>query len=172
MRGRIVAERGDAQAGVEEMSQAYAMWAATGAVVTTPFYLALQAEGLALAGRPDEGLTLLRRALGIVTQYGERYYEAEIRRLIGELMLQSATLHGRDESGEAGQERLKASTALVSRCGGLGGCVAQSLAAAGIGRLVLAHGGLLAPGRARRTTTRRARPRPEAPRPEVCCRPT
>lgn len=43
--------------------------------------------------------------------------------------------------GEAGQEKLKGATALVSRCGGLGGPLALSLAAAGIGRLVIAHGG-------------------------------
>ncbi len=43
--------------------------------------------------------------------------------------------------GEAGQRRLKASSVLISRCGGLGGVVAYELAAAGIGRLVLAHAG-------------------------------
>ena len=45
--------------------------------------------------------------------------------------------------GEEGQQRLKSSTALVSRIGGLGGPVAQQLAAAGIGKLILAHGGTL-----------------------------
>ncbi|MEE3178268.1 MAG: ThiF family adenylyltransferase, partial [Verrucomicrobiota bacterium] len=40
-----------------------------------------------------------------------------------------------DELGPSGQERLKASTALVTRVGGLGGPLAQSLAAAGIGKL-------------------------------------
>ena len=45
--------------------------------------------------------------------------------------------------GEAGQRRLKGATVMVSRIGGLGGVVAQQLAAAGIGRLVLAHGGNL-----------------------------
>lgn len=43
--------------------------------------------------------------------------------------------------GEAGQEKLKGASALVSRCGGLGGPVAYSLAAAGIGKLVIAHAG-------------------------------
>lgn len=43
--------------------------------------------------------------------------------------------------GREGQERLKSATVLVSRCGGLGGNVAYQLAAAGIGRLILAHGG-------------------------------
>lgn len=44
---------------------------------------------------------------------------------------------------EAGQRRLKDSSVLVSRCGGVGGMVAYALAAAGVGRLVLAHAGNL-----------------------------
>ena len=47
--------------------------------------------------------------------------------------------------GERGQERLKAATVLVSRCGGVGGTVAYQLAAAGIGKLVLAHAGNVRP---------------------------
>ena len=47
--------------------------------------------------------------------------------------------------GEEGQARLKAASVLVSRVGGLGSPVAYELAAAGIGRLVLAHGGNLRP---------------------------
>jgi len=47
--------------------------------------------------------------------------------------------------GESGQIKLKGAAALVSRCGGLGGPVCQSLAAAGIGRLIVAHGGVLKP---------------------------
>ena len=43
--------------------------------------------------------------------------------------------------GEEGQKKLKASAALVSRVGGLGSPVAYELAAAGIGKLILAHGG-------------------------------
>ena len=45
------------------------------------------------------------------------------------------------EFGEAGQEKLKDASVLVSRCGGLGSVVAYELAAAGVGKLVLAHGG-------------------------------
>ena len=43
--------------------------------------------------------------------------------------------------GEAGQEKLKNSSVLISRVGGVGSVVAYELAAAGIGKLVLAHGG-------------------------------
>lgn len=43
--------------------------------------------------------------------------------------------------GEEGQRRLKAATVLISRIGGVGGTAALQLAAAGIGRLILAHAG-------------------------------
>jgi len=45
--------------------------------------------------------------------------------------------------GEGGQTKLRNASALVSRVGGLGGPVALQLAAAGIGRLVIAHAGNL-----------------------------
>ncbi len=48
--------------------------------------------------------------------------------------------------GEQGQEKLKGASVLISRCGGVGGAAAFQLAAAGVGRLVLAHGGNLKPG--------------------------
>lgn len=47
--------------------------------------------------------------------------------------------------GDAGQARLKGATVLVSRVGGLGSVVAYELAAAGVGRLILAHGGDIKP---------------------------
>lgn len=47
--------------------------------------------------------------------------------------------------GEAGQEKLKGSSVLVSRVGGLGSVVAYELAAAGVGKLVLAHAGNVKP---------------------------
>lgn len=47
--------------------------------------------------------------------------------------------------GEAGQERLKNASVLISRVGGLGGVVAYQLAAAGVGKLVLAHAGNIKP---------------------------
>ncbi len=45
--------------------------------------------------------------------------------------------------GREAQEKLKNASALVSRVGGLGGPLALSLAAAGVGRIILAHGGEL-----------------------------
>jgi molybdopterin/thiamine biosynthesis adenylyltransferase len=47
--------------------------------------------------------------------------------------------------GEEGQQKLKGASVLISRCGGLGGVVAYELAAAGVGRLVIAHRGDIKP---------------------------
>jgi molybdopterin/thiamine biosynthesis adenylyltransferase len=47
--------------------------------------------------------------------------------------------------GEAGQEKLKGASALVSRVGGLGSPIAYQLAASGWGKVVLAHAGNVKP---------------------------
>ena len=47
--------------------------------------------------------------------------------------------------GETGQEKLKNSSVMVSRVGGVGSVVAYELAAAGVGKLVLAHAGNVKP---------------------------
>jgi molybdopterin-synthase adenylyltransferase len=68
--------------------------------------------------------------------------------------------------GEEGQRRLKAATVLISRIGGVGGTVAYCLAAAGVGRLVLAHAGCIQPSDLNRqllmTTDRLGTPRVES----------
>ncbi len=43
--------------------------------------------------------------------------------------------------GEYGQRKLKSASVMISRVGGVGSVVAYELAAAGVGKLVLAHGG-------------------------------
>ncbi|HBP55695.1 MAG TPA: MoeZ/MoeB, partial [Verrucomicrobiales bacterium] len=50
-----------------------------------------------------------------------------------------------DGFGLDGQEKLKNATVLISRCGGLGGVVAYELAAAGVGKMILAHAGNIKP---------------------------
>ncbi len=47
--------------------------------------------------------------------------------------------------GESGQQKLKQASVLISRVGGLGSVVAYELAAAGVGRLILAHAGNVQP---------------------------
>ena len=47
--------------------------------------------------------------------------------------------------GERGQQKLKNASVMVSRVGGVGSVVAYELAAAGVGKLVLAHAGNVKP---------------------------
>ena len=54
-----------------------------------PRQLAILAEAYAFNGQSEEGLAVLEDALRHVENTGERYYEAEIYRLQGELILQS-----------------------------------------------------------------------------------
>ncbi len=91
LHGRARASMGELEAGAAEMAEGYGEWVATGAMVTRGFYLALRAEGAALAGRAPEGLALLRVGLDTVVRCGEAYYEPEIRRLMGELTLIGGT---------------------------------------------------------------------------------
>src|SRR5262249_51130261 len=63
---------------------------ATGAAFQRPHFLSLLAEVHRNLGQPEAGLTALREALALVETTGERYYEAELHRLTGELLLQHA----------------------------------------------------------------------------------
>ena len=60
---------------------------ATGAEASTPYFLALLAETYGKGGQAGEGLTILGEALAIADKNEERYYEAELYRLKGELLL-------------------------------------------------------------------------------------
>lgn len=54
--------------------------------------------------------------------------------------------------GEEGQRKLKSASVMVSRCGGVGGAAATYLAAAGVGRLLIAHAGDVRPSDLHRQT--------------------
>jgi tetratricopeptide (TPR) repeat protein len=55
--------------------------------------LALLADTCRILGQSEEGLEAIREALGIVNRTGEHFYEAELYRLKGELLLQQASRH-------------------------------------------------------------------------------
>jgi predicted ATPase len=76
---------------MEQIIQGIMAWRATGAEVARPHFLALLAEAHGSIGEPEAGLTALAEALSLVDKTGERYYEAEIFRLKGELLLQQSS---------------------------------------------------------------------------------
>ena len=64
---------------------------ATGAEIIRPYFLALLAEAHGTMGQPEAGLTALTEALTLVDKTGERWYEPELYRLKGELLLQQSS---------------------------------------------------------------------------------
>ena len=88
-RGRVLqgwadAQRGEAATGIARLRDGFAAAEATG-TRRAPVHLALLAEGLALAGKIEEGLAALNDALATAAVSGERGWDAEIHRLRGEL---------------------------------------------------------------------------------------
>src|SRR5215467_2306933 len=53
-----------------------------------PYFLALLADVHGTLGEPEAGFTVLSESLVLVDKTGERWYEAELHRLQGELFLQ------------------------------------------------------------------------------------
>jgi predicted ATPase len=71
-----------------QLRQGMAAWRATGAEIAWTFLLIKLAEAYGKAGQAGEGLTALAEALALVNKTGERYFEAELHRLKGGLLLQ------------------------------------------------------------------------------------
>jgi predicted ATPase len=72
---------------VADIREALAAYRATGARYHSTLHLLLFAQALAGCGRYGEGLAALREAAELVEETGERYVEAEIHRLEGNLLL-------------------------------------------------------------------------------------
>jgi predicted ATPase len=88
LQGWALAAQGQGAAGMARMRQGLAAYQATGTVLTTTYWLALLAEACGRDGQVEAGLSAVAEALAAVAQSGERFYEAELYRLQGELMLQ------------------------------------------------------------------------------------
>lgn len=80
---------GNWDAGATRIRKGIAAYLANGAAMMHPYFLGLLAEALETGGQFGEGLDVLARALSIVDETGEHFYEAELHRLRGELLLKS-----------------------------------------------------------------------------------
>jgi predicted ATPase len=86
--GWALAQQGQAQEAIEQINQGLRAYRATGAEILRPYFLAFLAEAHGTLGEPETGLTVLTEALTLAETTGERWYESEIYRLKGELLLQ------------------------------------------------------------------------------------
>jgi tetratricopeptide (TPR) repeat protein len=85
-RGAAVAASGRAQEGLALINEAITVIRATGAVTGTPNLLMMRAGASAKVGQPADGLDCLIEAAEIIETTDERYGEAELHRLRGDLL--------------------------------------------------------------------------------------
>jgi predicted ATPase len=77
---------GRLQEGIDEMQRGLALFNQTGAGIVVPFFQALLAQALGRAGRRSEALALLDASQALTEQGGERWHEAELHRIRGEVL--------------------------------------------------------------------------------------
>jgi predicted ATPase/type II secretory pathway predicted ATPase ExeA len=90
--GWALSEQGDGEKGLARMREGVTALKATGANLSQPYHLALLAQTHGKSGHLHEGLALLEQALAAADKTDERYYEAELYRLKGELTLQKLSV--------------------------------------------------------------------------------
>jgi predicted ATPase len=86
-RGWALAVQGQADAGIAQLQEGITAFRATGAVHQQTHFLALLGEAYGSAGHTSDGLRVFDEALSLVEHHDERYYEAELHRLKGEVLL-------------------------------------------------------------------------------------
>jgi predicted ATPase len=94
LHGWAVAEGGQVEPGLAQMREGLAAIRATGCEIRRPYYLSLLAQGCGRAGQVEEGLTLLQEARTSADASGERWTDAELCRLKGELLAASGAPRG------------------------------------------------------------------------------
>jgi predicted ATPase len=86
VKGWALAQLSQAEEGVAQIRGGLTLAAATGSGLWRTYNLAQLAEACGKAGRIDEGLDAIAEAWDLTQQNGERWWEAEIHRLRGDLL--------------------------------------------------------------------------------------
>ena len=93
LRGWALVKQGQGrEEGIVQIRQGLAVYQATGAELGWPWFLAMMAEAYGKGRQTEEGLTVLAEALAAVDNSGERWREAELYRLKGELTLAQSSV--------------------------------------------------------------------------------
>jgi predicted ATPase len=87
LRGWALAMQGQDEVGMAQVRQGIAAYRATGAALLVPYYCTLLAGVFAHLGHPEDGLQALAEAHALIEQQEERWWEAEVCRLRGVLLL-------------------------------------------------------------------------------------
>ncbi|GLC95406.1 adenylate/guanylate cyclase domain-containing protein [Cupriavidus sp. TA19] len=105
LQGWAIAEQGDIEEGIAKIQHGLAAYRDTGAEFELPYFFALAAQVYGKARKIQLGLDALTDALAIASNKGERYFEAELHRLKGILLLpRSSPIHGMPTDCEVSKE--------------------------------------------------------------------
>jgi len=96
-RGWVQARNGDVAEGMTLLRSGLIAFRASGTQAWLPHFLALCASACDLAGEAEDGLSLLDEAMQIVDRTGERWLEAELYRLKGQLLLRQGHTNTAEE---------------------------------------------------------------------------
>ena len=88
LEGYILTGLGQYETGIRQMRQGLASQQGVGTQTVRPMFLALLAMAYEKGGDAAEGVCVITEALALVDQIGARYFEAELYRLKGALLLQ------------------------------------------------------------------------------------
>jgi predicted ATPase len=88
LQGWALSEQGQPEEGIAKIREGTAAYRARGGEEFLSHDLALLAEAYGKAGQPEEGLMVLTETLDLVNKTGERFSEAELRRLEGLMTMQ------------------------------------------------------------------------------------
>ena len=88
LHGWALAMQGQSEEGIVQLRQGIAAWRATGAALLVPYLCTLLANVCDYLGYTEDGLQALTEAQALVEQHEERWWEAEVYRLRGVLLLQ------------------------------------------------------------------------------------
>ena len=92
--GWVAGARGNLDDGIALMERGLDAWRGTGAHILEPYLLALLAELCLRAGRIEAASERLAEARAQVEKSDERWWEAELHRLEGEILLAAAGQRG------------------------------------------------------------------------------
>jgi predicted ATPase len=87
LRGWALAMQGQGEEGIAQIRQGIAAFRATGAAILAPYFSTLLADVSDHLGHTEDSLWALAEAHTLVEQHEERYWEAEVHRLRGVLLL-------------------------------------------------------------------------------------
>jgi predicted ATPase len=96
-RGWVKAKNADVTEGLSLLRAGSNAYCATGATAWMPLYIALLAGACEIAGQIEEGAARLDQALQLVERTGERWFEAELDRQRGRLLLRQGHAEAAEE---------------------------------------------------------------------------